>query len=248
MHNKTSILVSLILFIPFLSCSPKIKTSLSKEFSSDQITSEEVFIIHSEEQIPNKAELVGNLKITKNGITKDCSYQEIIALAKETAKSKNANLIFLSELKRPDQFTECYRISGQMYVSHDPIVLSRLKENLDKQNPSRISEDQDYAIVHFYRPKKYAGSLVGFKVKMEDEVIGKVQNGKRFTVKIRDFGKKKFWAKTETEESIEIDIKKGEEYFVRCGLNVGIIWPRPKMKLIDNFVAIDEYIECKTKL
>ena len=53
----------------------------------------------------------------------------------------------------------------------------------------------------------------------------------RFKYKIKDFGKHKFWGKTESQDSVVINIEKGQEYFVRCGIKMGVAVGKPEMHL-----------------
>ena len=108
--------------------------------------------------------------------------------------------------------------------------------------------DADYAVVYFYRPSNFTGSMIGYKVRMdEDSIIGRVRNGERFKYKITNFGKHEFWAKTESKTSVIIDVKKGQEYYVKCGINFGIAVGKPEMYLVENAIGISEYDSVKER-
>lgn len=245
MKMKTILFAASILFITLQSCSPKVKTSLRSTSPSEINTKGEVLVVNEGEKKPTNSKLVGEFKVSRNGYTKDCSYLEVLNLAKEEARKNGANLIVISSIKKPGFSSICYRIKGKMYVNKDESELSKLKLRNEKKNASRLSGDEDYAIVHFYRPPLYTGSFLGYKVRLGDEVIGKVRNGKKFEYKVTDFGKKKFWAKTESKEEIEIDIKKGQEYFVRCGFKMGIVVVRPDINITENHIGITESKELR---
>jgi hypothetical protein len=107
-------------------------------------------------------------------------------------------------------------------------ALAQFSESRKLENKSSLPFDVDYAVVHFYRLKNFTGSMIGFKIRMDNEtVIGRVRNGGKFEYKIKDFRKLEFWGKTESRTSVIIDIEKGKEYFVRCGINMGIAVGRP---------------------
>ncbi|MFC0682960.1 hypothetical protein ACFFGH_34460, partial [Lysobacter korlensis] len=61
--------------------------------------------------------------------------------------------------------------------------------------------------------------------------------------KTRDFGEHKFWGKTESQDSVVINVKKGQEYFIRCGIKMGVAVGKPEMYLIENHIGIKEYEE-----
>ncbi len=236
--------VTLLLFalIVLQSCSPKIRTSLSNtEFKPlDDVNG--IVILKHYDKLPEDSSFVGDLKIGDSGFSTDCGYTKVIDDAKETAKQSGANIIQLTELKQPDFHSTCYRIKAKLYRNSNSDALAQISEISKLGNKSRLPANSDYAVVYFYRPKIFAGSMIGFKVRMDDEtVIGRVRNGEKFEYKITEFGKHEFWGKTESKTSVTIDIEKGQEYFVRCGINLGITVGRPEMYVVENALGISEY-------
>ena len=202
----------------------------------------EILIINHDDEIPDSSKFIGDLKIGDSGFSTDCGYSKVMDEAKNTARKSGANLIYLTEVKKPNFGSTCYRIKAKLYRNLDSEVLNKISENRKIENKSRLPSDADYAVVYFYRPKNFAGSLIGYKVRMnEDSIIGRVRNGEKFKYKITNFGKHEFWAKTESKTSVIIYIEKGQEYFVRCGINMGIAVGKPEMYLIDNGTGISEY-------
>ena len=247
MKTKAVSFVMLFLWLLFQSCSPRATTKLPDQAPPQSPISkvEEVLVLDVGEEIPEHSSYIGELKVGDTGFTTECSYVEVIKIAKIMAKQSGANLISIRVLKAPNFRTPCYRIKAEMYQNEDQMVLNKIKKTNELKNESRLSEEEEYAIIHFYRPKRYPGALVGYKVWLEDEKIGRVRNGEKFEYKVTDFGKKTFWAKTETLTSVEVDVKKGEEYFVRCGLNMGLVVGRPDLDLTENKIGVLEYEEMK---
>lgn len=238
---RTFILTFLILMI-FQSCSPKIRTKLSTEETKPLDSEIEVLIIKEYDEIPENSKFIGELKIGDSGFSTDCGYTKVISDAKATAKKSGANLIYLTEVKKPNFGSTCYRIKAKLYRNLNQEVISSFSEKRNIENKSRLPSDADYAVVYFYRPKNYYGSMIGFKIRMDDEtVIGRVRNGEKFEYRIKDFGEHKFWGKTESKSSVIIDVKKGQEYFVRCGINMGIAVGKPEIYLVENDLGISEY-------
>tara|TARA_R110002033_G_scaffold159957_1_gene196200 strand:- start:116 stop:847 length:732 start_codon:yes stop_codon:yes gene_type:complete len=233
-----------ILSIGFLlhSCSPKIRSSLTDTKFSTIQDNTQIFILGINEEIPEGSKFVGDLKIGDSGFSTDCGYETVIENAKLTAKKSGANLIQLIEVKEPNFGSTCYRIKAKMYRNLETEKLIDLIDEHEIKNKSRLPDNADYAIVYFYRPKNFTGSLIGYKIKLDnDSIIGRVRNGEKFAYKTSSFGKNTFWGVTESKESVEINIKKGQEYFVRCGINMGVAIGRPDMYLVDNNVGIREY-------
>ena len=239
----------LVLCIALSSCSPKIKSNLVTNNAQPLDSNTEVLIIKQQETIPEKSVLVGDLKIGDTGFSTDCGYTKVVEDAKETARKSGANLIFLTEVKEPNFGSSCYRIKAKMYRNLDAEVLADLSKKAFEANKSRLPADADYAVIYFYRPKSSYGSLIGYKVKLDEEgeIIGRVRNGEKFEYKTQDFGKHTFWGETESKTSVILDVKPGQEYFVRCGITMGVAVGKPEMYLIENETGIKEYENSKFK-
>jgi len=240
---KKLILIT-ILGILVQSCTPKVSSNLAVNSPSPISKSVEIYVIEEGGSVPNNSEFVGNLKIGDTGFSTDCGYEKVILEAKKTARKSGSNFILLTEVKKPNFTSSCYRIKGSMYRNLDESALIKTEEQNIKKNKSRLSENSEYAVVHFYRPKRFFGAALGYKIRLgDDTTIGKARNGQYFKYEIRDFGEYKFWAKTESKSSVVIDVKKGEEYFIRCGLKMGVAVGRPEIYLIENQVGIKEIQE-----
>jgi hypothetical protein len=239
---KKTIILTLLITVILQSCSPKIRTNLATESFKPLAAETEILLVNQNEKVPADFKFIGELKISDSGFSTDCGYSKVISDAKESAKKSGANLIHLTEVIKPNLGSSCYRIKAKLYRNLNQEVLADLSEKRSFENQSRLPADADYAVIYFYRPKNYSGSFVGFKIRMDDEtVIGRVRNGEKFAYKTTDFGKHEFWGKTESKSSVTIDIKKGQEYFVRCGITMGIGVGRPEIYLIDNELGISEY-------
>ena len=245
---KKAIILTLLITVILQSCSPKIRTHLSTETFKPLDSETEILIVKQNEKIPINSKFIGEIKIGDSGFSTDCGYSKVISDAKESAKKSGANLIHLKEVKKPNFGSTCYRIKAKLYRNLNQEVLATLSEKRNFENQSRLPSDADYAVIYFYRPKNYSGSFIGFKIRMDDEtVIGRVRNGEKFEYKITDFGKHEFWGKTESKSSVIIDVKKGQEYFVRCGITLGVGVGRPEIYIVENELGISEYESLKEK-
>lgn len=112
-----------------------------------------------------------------------------------------------------------------------------------KKNKSRLAEDSDYAVIYFYRPRTGYDQKAQYKVKMENNngIIGRLSVKDRFYFKTKKFGKNRFSIKANAEFSIELDVKKGEEYFIKCGINLESLLTQYEMKLMETHFGKKEY-------
>lgn len=243
---KKKILLLLLLLIVLKSCSPKIRTQLANNNYTPLPEKTKVFVIEMNEKIPEGSDFIGDLKIGDSGFSTDCGYTKVIDEAKKTAQNSGANLVYITEIKKPNFGSTCYRIKAKLFRNINADVIANFTKKMHLKNQSRLPANSDYALVHFYRPKNYMGSLIGYKVRMNnDSIIGRVRNGEKFTHKITKFGRYEFWGVTESKTSVILNIAKGQEYFVRCGVNLGFVVGKPEMYLVENNLGISEYESLK---
>lgn len=228
------------------SCSPRINSHLSGIHYSPIDHKNDIYVMEVDEKIPEDSQFIGDLKIGDSGFSNNCGYSKVIEEAKKMARVSGANIILLTKVKKPNLGSTCYRIKAKMYRNLEESVLVEIERNIYLKNKSRLPDNADYAVVHFYRPRYFTGSAIGYKIKHNDKnSIGRIRNGSYFEYKIKDFGEHKFIAKTEAETSVTLNIEKGKEYFIRCGIKMGVIVARPEMYKIENRIAIDELKEMK---
>src|SRR6266542_932422 len=89
-----------------------------------------------------------------------------------------------------------------------------------------------YATLYVYRVRNFVGSMVGYKLHVNDSDVCKIKNNSKYAIKLYKEGITEIWAKTEKKASVKIDVKFGKEYYVRCGLTTGIFAGRPQLNMI----------------
>jgi len=112
---------------------------------------------------------------------------------------------------------------------------------------SEYQLSDDYALLHLYRPGSMVGMAISYDLHLDDEVVFRVKNKSKTTLKITNEGLKTLWAKTETKSELSVDFKLGQEYYIRCGLEMGAFVGRPKLELVDNKKGKDEFAKISSK-
>lgn len=236
------ILSYLSLLLLFVSCSSS-KSTISNNSFKPLSENETVYVLPDDTNPPKTAELIGEFKAVDGGLTTDCSYNEQLEKAKNEARKAGANLVHIQSLKYPDGWSTCFRLKGSLYYEADENIVQKYERIITKQNKSTLPEDAPYAMIYFYRPSGQ-GALIGYKIRYNDDtVIGRTRNNEKFSYKITDFGEHVFWTKTENKASVLIDIKEGEEYYVRCGMKMGAFVGVPEMAVIENRIGRKEYLK-----
>lgn len=240
-------LLLLLTIILLSSCSTSISTKLVNKNYQKLEGNNQIFVLEKNDVLPTNSEFIGDIKIGDSGFTTDCGYNKVVADATNSARNAGANIIQITEVKKPSVLgSTCYRIKAKIYRNLNTESLSSILEKRNLKNKSRLSEDSDYALIHFYRPSSGAGALLGYKIKdSKDSIVGRLRNGEKFIYKTKKFGSQNFYGTLETKEEVKINIEKGKEYFVRCSVNMGVVLGRPEINLIENYIGMKEYDEIK---
>ena len=239
-----NILIALTVVI-LVSCGASISTKLVDKSFQKLDDKSEIIILDKDDLVPTNSVLIGDVKIGDSGFTTDCGYNKVINEATTAAKTSGANIIHVIEVKKPSAFgSTCYRIKAKLYRNFNGESLLNISEIRKQKNKSRLPKDANYALIHFYRPDSYYGSLLGYKIKVDnDSIIGRLRNGEKFIYKTQKTGAQVFYGALETKEQIKLDIEKGKEYFVRCSVNMGVVLGRPEINIIENYIGMKEFDE-----
>ncbi|OHD74123.1 MAG: hypothetical protein A2V99_15225 [Spirochaetes bacterium RBG_16_67_19] len=100
------------------------------------------------------------------------------------------------------------------------------------------------AVVYFYRPSSFVGSAVSFTVNAGELPIISLSNGGYFPY-IAAPGRISFWAKTEAESFVIIDVEPGLEYYLKGTVGMGILVGRPKLEQVPAAMGRLEILDCK---
>lgn len=105
----------LLFLLPILlsACAPKVITDIANP-QQPRVAAEEVRLYEVEEAVPQTAQLIGHVKVADNGLTTRCSYEQVVALAKEETAQNGGNALALTRHKKPSVWSSCHQIAGNM--------------------------------------------------------------------------------------------------------------------------------------
>jgi hypothetical protein len=100
------------------------------------------------------------------------------------------------------------------------------------QEPATPAADgqSSKATVYVYRYKQFVGSALEPSVYCDDAQLAKMTNGRYFTVKI-DPGKHSFHS-NDKQSGMELDLKAGQEYFIRLEIATGFMKGHGRLILV----------------
>ncbi len=104
--------------------------------------------------------------------------------------------------------------------------------------------DSGSGTVIFFRPSKFIGAAVGFKVRENATELGKLRNGKYFVLKVAP-GVHQYEVHSETKDVLTLEVEAGQTYYVQGVLGVGIVAGRPNLTPSD--AATFEGMKAKLK-
>jgi len=191
---------------------------------------------------PDSCKLIGTLTVGDNLFTADCSYDNIMEDAKAATRKAGGNVLKITEVLPPDVKNSSYRIKANiLYLKSIKKVIDELNAIQDSITRLKFPANPDYALLYMYRPETPDGYLRGFNIHNKDSVICRMNNNSKNVIKLYKKGKTILWAETETKDSVLIDAKFGEEYFLKCTLKMGVVMGRPDMELIPKEQGRFEY-------
>jgi len=236
---KQIVIFSICCLMIFNSCAPKISTSISKNYPPLDY-SKDVKVFGLQDPIPGSSEEIGTVKIGDTGFSTNCGWEVVLDKAKIEARKIGGNAIKIIDHIPPSLMgSSCDRITAKILKVENFNAIATTIEDSSLINA-------DYAIIHVYRHSG-AGAFVSFDLHLGDTVICRVSNRWKKTIKIRKDGLNTLWAKTEVKEELPINIKFGKEYYIRCGITMGLLVGRPSIELVDNQSGKTEFQSIKLK-
>lgn len=231
---KNGILIGFAcLIFSMTSCNPAVRTVLNAEYPTLDYN-KKVYIVNQNDMTPEQSVKIGEVKIKDSGFTTRCTYDYVIEKAKLAARKAGGNAIKITEHKPPTAFgSTCHRINADILLIDDI-------ENCIIQEQKEEVSDVDYAILHIYRYSGI-GALIGYDVKIDDQILCRVKNNYKTTVHVTKEGLQTIWAKTEAKSEVPVKLEHGHEYFIRCSVKMGAFVGRPNLTLVDYSIGKSEF-------
>ena len=120
--KKLKLLLSITVILIFYSCSPRISTSISKNYPPLDYK-QKVVLIKLDQPKPENSEELGQIKVGDSGFSTKCNYEVVIDNAKLEARKVGGNAIKIIKHKTPDLWSSCHRITAIILrVENKPIL------------------------------------------------------------------------------------------------------------------------------
>lgn len=94
------------------------------------------------------------------------------------------------------------------------------------------SAPADKAQIVFFRPSKFTGGAIGFKVREGEQELGKLRSGNYF-IHLAEPGTHQYTVHSEAKDVLTIEVEEGETYFVQGTITMGVFAGRPNLSPSD---------------
>ena len=209
-----------------LACSPKVTTNFSSAWDS---LPEDAYvaILGPESPEPENAEALGTISIGDTGFTttRNGSYEAVLAIARDRARWAGGNVVKIDKHKTPDLICSTHRIEARILRVSDA-------KSLDFKISNPTPSHPDCVIIYFYRPPSSIGSLVSYDVNIGEAAVFRAKNKSKAEVKVYEEGVLNIWARTESRAEINLPVKLGEEYYIRCTVTMGMMTGHPLLEAV----------------
>jgi hypothetical protein len=88
------------------------------------------------------------------------------------------------------------------------------------------------ALVVFFRPSKFIGAAIGFKVRENEVELGKLKNGSYFVLVVEP-GEHTYVVHSEAKDVTRIEAEAGETYFLAGSVSMGVMAGHPNLSPAD---------------
>lgn len=82
--------------------------------------------------------------------------------------------------------------------------------------------------VVFFRPSKYVGWAIRCTVREDGKMVGRVGNGDYFVLPATP-GAHRFTTKTESTDTLNVEVEPDETTYVKCAIGMGVMAGRPNL-------------------
>ncbi len=103
----------LLLVIGTFSCSPKIVTNAIKPYPPAKEYAE-LPVYQDKSEVPDEAEVIGDVFVGESGLTTQCSYNYVVYCAQEEARKIGGTALLIVEHIRPSFMSTCHQISAMI--------------------------------------------------------------------------------------------------------------------------------------
>lgn len=222
-------LFSILLLTLLSACALRVKTTINNLQPALSV-SDSVYVLGVKAPAPANFIEVGTVSIGDKGTSTNCKWNVGIAQAKLAAKKVGGNVLKITDFKPYGHKSTCDRFTATIYKVTSEQELKKIS-NLAKEKKDTT---WNYAKLYLFRPKNGVGQLISYDIHLNKMVIGRVKNNWKQEYIITEEGPSVLWAKTEVKKELIINVEHGKEYYVYCGIGLGVFVGQPILQQVEH--------------
>lgn len=220
-----------ILLLVFLSSSCR----TAKENVYNYTNNGSFFIFKPQEKIPFDAVILSqNIKSKQNLFYDECGFENAMNDIKLKAVNIGGNAVRIIKYKATNGLG-----NGRFNITAEAIYIKDIDFAFQKKQVTENGVDSNCSQINIFR---YKGAILdNFDLYLNDSIICRVKSNTNKRIKICKLGNYKITLKDRTD-SILINISEfGNEYYIRAGMNIGVLSNSPTLNLLNNELGKLEY-------
>jgi hypothetical protein len=204
-----------------------------------QINPDSVVVLPMKIAAPVSAKKIGQIKVGDNAFKMGCDYEKVIGDAKRKAAAMGGNVVKITTLEEPVFVGKCYRVKADVYYADDLHAYGKPDGGGTLLSGGSA---KNYAVLCIYRLRDTIVPEPTYKLHLnEDSVLCTIRGRSKHEFRIYKDGLIILWAKTEKRADLELNVKMGETYYIRCGVQPGQLWMTPVLELVNKDDGVQEF-------
>ncbi len=103
---------------------------------------------------------------------------------------------------------------------------------INKPESTGLTDERQFATIYIYRPRNFTGSAISYNIYLNDSLVCHIKNNTKYAIRVYKEGSVELSAKTEQKRKVNLNLKFGGEYYLKCGVTMGVLVGRPDLNLI----------------
>lgn len=184
------------------------------------------------------------LATVKGSVGEESGFEWAVEKVGMQARNKGGNAMLIREVKYGGVFRALITVVADVYRldSVEQRVAGK-RRTIDSIVGSVLPPNAGYSLLYVCRPSHTAGWIFPYTLRYGDSAVCRVKNGRKCVVQLYGRDRVTFWARTETRASLDMDVRPGHVYLLRCMLTTGIVVARPLLFRVSTYYGIEELMQ-----
>lgn len=198
-------------------------------------------VMRNDSELPAGAQ---PLATVKGSVGEENGFEWAVEKVGMQARARGGNAMLIREVKYGGVFRALITVVADVYRldSVEQRVAGK-RRTIDSIVGSVLPPNAGYSLLYVCRPSHTTGWVWPYTLRQGDSTVCRLRNGGKCVVQVYGSDRATFWARTETRASLDIDVRPGRVYMLRCMLTTGILVARPLLFRVNTYYGIEELMQ-----